>query len=192
MAGPCIHVVSRGFHIFMRALEQIQRHHPTCHALIVGGDEVSYGKPPKDAAKWREQMLRELTLDAARTHFLGRVPHARYVRVLQVSAAHVYLTYPFVLSWSMLEAMACGAPIIASNTAPVRELITPGRNGRLVEFFDTDAIAQATLLALEARDASAALATQAHSDAQAYSQQLGLAGYKRMLSASSRFRSSPS
>jgi hypothetical protein len=173
----------RGFHIFMRALEQIQRLHPTCHALIVGGDEVSYGKPPKDAANWREQMLREVKLDAARTHFLGRMPHAQYVKVLQVSAAHVYLTYPFVLSWSVLEAMACGAPIIASNTAPVREVITAGRNGRLVEFFDVDAIVQTTLQALDARDASAALAAQARSDVQAYTQQLGLEGYERLLRA---------
>jgi glycosyltransferase involved in cell wall biosynthesis len=175
----------RGFHIFMRALEQVQRQHPTCHALIVGGDEVSYGKPPKGAANWREQMLGEVKLDAARTHFLGRVPHAQYVKVLQVSAAHVYLTYPFVLSWSVLEAMACGAPVIASNTAPVRELITADRNGRLVEFFDVDAIVRTTLEALEARETSAALAAQARSDVQAYSQQLGLQGYERLLGAAS-------
>lgn len=187
--GPVITYVARnlepyrGFHVFMRTLEQIQRLHTSCHALIVGGDEVSYGKPPKDAANWREQMLREVKLDAARTHFLGRVPHAQYVKLLQVSAAHVYLTYPFVLSWSMLEAMACGAPVIASNTAPVRDVITHGRNGRLVDFFDTHAIAQATLEALEMRQASAALATQARSDVQAYGQQLGLEGYDRLLSA---------
>jgi hypothetical protein len=173
----------RGFHIFMRALEQIQRQHPTCHALIVGGDEVSYGTPPKQAANWREQMLQEVRLDAARTHFLGRMPHAQYVKVLQVSAAHVYLTYPFVLSWSMLEAMACGAPIVASDTAPVRELITAGRNGRLVDFFDPHAIAQTTLDALEAHDASAALAAQARSDVQRYSQQRGLQGYESLLEA---------
>jgi glycosyltransferase involved in cell wall biosynthesis len=173
----------RGFHIFMRALEVIQRRHPNCHALIVGGDEVSYGQPPKDAASWREQMLREVRLDATRTHFLGRVPLAQYLKVLQVSAAHVYLTYPFVLSWSMLEAMACGAPIIASDTAPVREVIAHGRNGRLVDFFDAGAIAQATLEALESPDASARLAAQARSDAQAYSQERGLEGYERLLGA---------
>lgn len=171
----------RGFHTFMRALEQMQRRHPACHALIVGGDEVSYGKPPRHAANWREQMLREVKLDAARTHFLGRVPYAQYVKVLQVSAAHVYLTYPFVLSWSMLEAMACGTPIVASDTAPVREMISAGRNGRLVDFFDTAAIAQATLEALDAREASAALAAQARKDVQGYSQQRGLEGYESLL-----------
>jgi len=175
----------RGFHVFMRALEQIQRQHPTCHALIVGGDEVSYGKPPKHAANWREQMLREVKLDAARTHFLGRMPYAQYVRVLQVSAAHVYLTYPFVLSWSMIEAMACGAPIVASDTAPVREMISAGRNGYLVDFFDARAMAQTTLQALATPQASGELASQARRDAQAYGQQRGLEGYERLLKAAS-------
>jgi glycosyltransferase involved in cell wall biosynthesis len=175
----------RGFHVFMRALERIQRQHSSCHALIVGGDEVSYGKPPQGAANWREKMLGEVKLDPARTHFFGRVPFAQYVKVLQVSAAHVYLTYPFVLSWSMLEAMACGAPIVASDTAPVREMISAGRNGRLVDFFDTAAIAQTTLEALEDRDTSAALAVQARSDVQAYGQQRGLEGYEGLLKASS-------
>jgi glycosyltransferase involved in cell wall biosynthesis len=167
----------------MRALEQIQRRHPSCHALIVGGDEVSYGQRPKGAASWREKMLGEVKLDAARTHFLGRVPFEQYVRVLQVSAAHVYLTYPFVLSWSVLEAMACGTPIVASDTAPVRELITAGRNGRLVDFFDPHAMAQTTLDAVEGQDASTALAAQARSDVQRYSQQRGLHGYDRLLEA---------
>jgi len=98
-----------------------------------------------------------------------------------VSAAHVYLTYPFVLSWSMLEAMACGAPVVASNTAPVRELITHGRNGRLVDFFDVNALAQTTLDMLAAPQASAPLVAQARSDVQAYGQQLGLEGYERLL-----------
>lgn len=131
----------RGFHIFMRALERIQKVHPTCHALIVGGDGVSYGKRPKDAANWREQMLREVKVDPTRTHFMGRMPYAQYLKVLRVSAAHVYLTYPFVLSWSLLEAMACAAPIVASDTAPVREVIREGVSGRFVSFFDCDALA---------------------------------------------------
>ena len=81
------------------------------HALIVGGDDVSYGQRPKDARHWREKMQREVTLDPARTHFLGKLPYDTYKKVLQVSAAHVYLTYPFVLSWSMLEAMASGCRV---------------------------------------------------------------------------------
>jgi len=139
----------RGFHVFMRALERIQKAHPTCHAVIVGGDDVSYGKRPKDAPSWREKMLSEVTLDATRTHFVGRVPKYQYLRVLQVSAAHVYLTYPFVLSWSLLEAMACGAPIVASDTAPVREIIADETVGSLVSFFDPGAIATATIEAMQ-------------------------------------------
>jgi glycosyltransferase involved in cell wall biosynthesis len=140
----------RGFHVFMRALEQVQRAHPTCHAVIVGGDDVSYGKRPKDAANWREKMLREVKVDASRTHFLGRVPRETFIRVLQVSAAHVYLTYPFVLSWSLLEAMACCAPIVASDTAPVREWIQEGARRKLVPFFDEKAIAEVILKKLMA------------------------------------------
>ena len=173
----------RGFHVFMRALEKIQRAHPTCHALIVGGDGVSYGKRPKDAPNWREQMLREVKLDPARTHFMGRVPYAQYVKVLQMSAAHVYLTYPFVLSWSMLEAMACGAPIVASNTAPVREVLRDGSNGRLVPFFDVAATAAAVVEGLHEPARSGAMREQAQVNARRYDQGAGLVGYDELIGA---------
>ncbi len=176
----------RGFHIFMRALEKIQRADPRCHALIVGGDAVSYGRRPKEAANWREKMLAEVTLDPARTHFMGRIPRAQYLRVLQVSAAHVYLTYPFVLSWSLLEAMACGAPVIASDTAPVREVIRDGQNARLVDFFDAQAIATEVLDALRSREPQIALRRQARADAQHYGRGCGLAGYDDLLGLSRR------
>jgi len=135
----------RGFHVFMRALEQIQAVHPTCQAVIVGGDDVSYGSRPKDAPNWREHMLRVVSVDPARTHFMGRVPRDEFVRTLQISAAHVYLTYPFVLSWSLLEAMACGAPVIASNTAPVREVVNGASQVQLCDFFDVHEIVEAVL-----------------------------------------------
>ncbi len=144
----------RGFHVFMRALEKIQRAHPTCHALIVGGDGVSYGRGPKNAKNWRERMLREVKLDASRTHFLGKLPYAEYLKVLRVSAAHVYLTYPFVLSWSLLEAMACGAPIVASDTAPVRELLPDPMKTMLTPFFDTLMIAERVATCLKSENAS--------------------------------------
>lgn len=132
----------RGFHVFMRALEKIQRQHPTAQAVIVGGDEVSYGRQPIDAPNWRTKMLREVRLDATRTHFFGRVPYATLIKLLQISAAHVYLSYPFVLSWSMLEAMACGAPVIGADTAPVKEIIHHGCNGWLVNFASVEDIAK--------------------------------------------------
>ncbi|WP_220800555.1 glycosyltransferase [Mitsuaria sp. WAJ17] len=118
----------RGFHTFMRALPAVQREHKNAHVVIVGGDEVSYGARPKDAKNWREKMLAEVgsQLDPTRTHFVGKVPYADYKRVLQVSAAHVYLTYPFVLSWSCLEAMATGCRLVASEAAPVREVVPEG------------------------------------------------------------------
>jgi glycosyltransferase involved in cell wall biosynthesis len=111
----------RGFHIFMRALPALLKANPHAQIVIVGGDGKSYGALPKDAPNWRTKMLRELrethgdALDAwlPRIHFLGKVPYETYKKVLQISAVHVYLTYPFVLSWSLLEAMAMlgtGAP----------------------------------------------------------------------------------
>jgi len=171
----------RGFHVFMRALQRIQRAHPRCHALIVGGNDVSYGKRPKGGGSWRERMLAEAAVDPARTHFVGRLARAQYLRVLRVSAAHVYWTYPFVLSWSLLEALACGAPVIASDTAPVREVIEHGANGRLVDFFDVERLADEVLQALERPEAGRARVHEALRRVRAYSQQAGLAGYDELI-----------
>lgn len=135
----------RGFHVFMRSLPALLAAHPTCQVLIVGGDEVSYGRPPKNAKNWREAMLRQVSGDPKRVHFLGKLPYAQYRRVLQVSAVHVYLTYPFVLSWSLLEALASGCAVVASDTAPVQEVIRQGENGLLVDFFDRSQIVDAVL-----------------------------------------------
>jgi len=130
----------RGFHSFMRALPQLLARQPACEVVIVGGD-VSYSSKPQGAASWRAKLLGELNLDLERVHFLGKIPYAAYRRLLQVSAVHVYLTYPVVLSWSMLKAMACGCVLVASDTAPVREVIREGENGWLVDVFDAEAIA---------------------------------------------------
>ena len=170
----------RGFHIFMRALEKLQQHHKTVQALIVGGDDVSYGKRPKDAKNWREKMLREVKLDATRTHFLGKLPRAQYIKVLQVSATHVYLTYPFVLSWSLLEAMACGANVIASDTAPVREVLRDGGNGVLVPFFEHGAVAQRLHNSLQP-DADPGVKRKAVERAAAYGLIAGVASYARLV-----------
>ncbi|NYE30616.1 glycosyltransferase involved in cell wall biosynthesis [Rhodanobacter sp. K2T2] len=155
----------RGFHVFMRALPEILRRLPTAHVLIVGGDEVSYGRKLAGGMTYRELMLTQLgaQIDAQRVHFLGRIPYAQYLRVLQVSRVHVYLTYPFVLSWSVLDAMATGAVVIGSDTAPVREVIDDQVNGLLVDFFSHAALAEKVCQAslkfdqfLELRERSAA------------------------------------
>jgi len=127
----------RGFHVFMRALPEILRRRPRAHVIIVGGDGVSYGSPPPIGASYRDWLRQELGdgLDWARVHFLGQVPYERYLKVLQVSSAHVYLTYPFVLSWSFVEALACGCLVIGSKTTPVLEVLEDRVNGLLVDFF---------------------------------------------------------
>lgn len=148
----------RGFHIFMRALPEILSARPNARVVIVGRDTHSYGNPPKDYPNWREKMLAELgdRLDQRRIHFTGVLAYTDFVKLMQVSRAHVYLTYPFVLSWSLLEAMSAGCQIVASDTAPVREVITHGENGLLVDFFDVDGLAQTVIGALADPDAGAA------------------------------------
>jgi glycosyltransferase involved in cell wall biosynthesis len=140
----------RGYHRFMRALPTIQHHHPDAQILIIGGDEVSYGSRPSDGRSYKQRFLEEVQdrLDLERIHFLGRVPYDAFLGVLQISRAHVYLTYPFVLSWSMLEAMSAGCLVIGSRTAPVEEALKDGRNGLLVDFFDTEGLANAVSEAL--------------------------------------------
>lgn len=131
----------RGFHIFMRALPEVMRARPELQVVMVGGDGSSYESPPAEGGTWREKMLKEVgdRLDLSRIHFLGRVPYPGFVALMQLTRVHAYLTYPFVLSWSMLEAMSAGACVVASRTAPVEEVIEDGVTGRLVDFFDVPA-----------------------------------------------------
>lgn len=135
----------RGFHKFMRALPEIQRRRPKAHVLILGGDKISYGRQPPQGTTWKQFYLNELAdkLDLSRIHFLGRIPYEQYLAVLQLSSVHAYLTYPFVLSWSMLEAMSCGCLVVGSRTPPVEEVIRHGHNGLLVDFFKPQEIADA-------------------------------------------------
>ncbi|MGU3346544.1 glycosyltransferase family 4 protein [Pseudomonas monsensis] len=139
----------RGFHSFMRAIPHIQAECPDAQIIIVGGDEVSYGCKPVGYANWRSKMEAEICFDDSRVHFTGKLPYRTYRAVLDCSKVHVYLTYPFVLSWSLLEAMAVGCAVIASDTAPVREGIVDGHNGLLVDFFDHHAIAKRIARVLE-------------------------------------------
>lgn len=132
----------RGFHVFMRALPEILKRRPDARVVIVGGDEVSYGGRPKDGGTWKEKMLAETGDLPDRVTFTGRIPYRDYLSLLALSSVHLYLTYPFVLSWSMLEAMASGAFVIGSATPPVEEVIEDGENGWLVDFFDVEGIAE--------------------------------------------------
>ncbi|MGC2204095.1 MAG: glycosyltransferase family 4 protein [Stellaceae bacterium] len=147
----------RGFHTFMRALPQVLERRPAAQVLIVGGDGVSYGRRAQQAANWRMQILAELDgrLDLRRVHFLGRLPYRQYLTILQISTVHVYLTYPFVLSWSLLEAMSAGCLVVASRTPPVEEVVCDGENGHLVDFFDVAALANCIAAALARDDDSA-------------------------------------
>ena len=140
----------RGYHIFMRALPKILRARPRARVVIVGGHEVSYGAAPPPGQSWKQIFLNEVQADLPmdRVHFTGKVPYPDYLRLMQISAAHVYLTYPFVLSWSMLEAMSAGALVIASATPPVTEVIRHGDNGLLFDFFDVEALAARVIEAL--------------------------------------------
>jgi len=157
--------------------------------VIVGGDDVSYGKRPSNASNWREKMLKEVVVDPDRTHFLGRVSRSQFIRVLQVSAVHAYLTYPFVLSWSLLESMACGAAIVASDTAPVRDAIRDGANGRLIDFFQISTWSQRVLEGLAGDDAVIRARRQAVCNTQRFAAEGAVRNYERLLLASSQLRS---
>lgn len=131
----------RGFPQFMESVALIQQRRPNCHVVVVGDDRVAYGKTLPDGKTYKQLMLEKLPLDLSRLHFTGSLPYDQYLQVLQASSAHIYLTRPFVLSWSMLEAMATGCLVIASSTAPVTEVIQDGKNGLLVDFFSPNEIA---------------------------------------------------
>jgi glycosyltransferase involved in cell wall biosynthesis len=131
----------RGYRSFVRALPHLQSLEPDALVVIAGGSGVSYGTKPPNHATWREAMDAEVDYDRARVIFLPHLPYDIYLTLLRVSAAHVYLTWPFVASWSLAEAMSSGCAIVASDTPPVRDFIRDGENGRLVDFFDGQAIA---------------------------------------------------
>ncbi len=143
----------RGYHSFMRALPRVLAQRPQAQVLIVGGDSVSYGQAPPPGVTWKEHYLREVRdeLDLSRVHFLGLLDYRQFLATIQVSAVHVYLTYPFVLSWSMIEAMSCGCVVVGADVGPVQEVID-GRNGLLVPSFDTVRLADAITDVLQRPD----------------------------------------
>ncbi|HWU03573.1 MAG TPA: glycosyltransferase [Novosphingobium sp.] len=130
----------RGYHVFMRALPELLARRPCATVLIVGETEAGHSPLPRGFPDWKAKMAAEVDLGeaAGRVHHLGKLPYGRYLDLLRVSSAHVYLTYPFVLSWSCLEAMSAGCVMVASDTPPVREVMRDRREGLLVPFFDRE------------------------------------------------------
>lgn len=167
----------RGLHIFLRALPRLFADVPNVQVVVIGEEKTSgYGAQAPGGRTWKQVFLEEIAgqIDLSRVHFLGRVEHARMLAALRLSTAHVYYTYPFVLSWSLIEAMACGAYVVGSDTAPVRDAIEDGVNGRLLPFFDADALAQTLIAACRDPDAAAPLRAAARKTAvERFSRTLG-------------------
>ena len=159
----------RGYHSFMRALPLLQQLRPQARVVIVGADGVSYGSAAPGGSSWKSVFLDEVRdrLDMRRVHFVGTLPYQDFVSLLQVSMVHVYLTYPFVVSWSLLEAMSLGCAVVASDVAPVREFVDHDVNGRLTSFFDAQALAHAVAGLVESPADRARLGAAARASVQA-------------------------
>lgn len=158
----------RGFHVIMRALVPILQERPDLRAVLVGGDGVSYGARLVGTT-WREYMMREVgeKLDLSRIHFPGRIDYEDYIRLLQRSDAHVYITYPFVASWSLREALSMGCVVVGGDAAPVLEFVKHGENGLIVPSLEPEAVARQVLDVLE----KPALARKLRANARAYAEQ---------------------
>ncbi|CAN4273956.1 RfaG Glycosyltransferase [Methylophilaceae bacterium] len=144
----------RGIHIFIRALPELLKKRPKLRVLMIGGNDVSYGYKHPSGKKWRDIFMNEIlpkigNEEKERIHFIDPVPHPQLINILQLSSVHVYLTYPFVLSWSLIEAMSAGCAIVASDTAPVMEVIEDRKNGLLVNFFDHAGLTKKIISLLE-------------------------------------------
>lgn len=142
----------RGFPTFMRAAEIILKERPNCKIVAVGADEVSYGRKLPKGQTWRHIMMDQVKLDKDRIFFTGNVSYSNLINLFRVSSAHIYLTYPFVLSWSMLEAMSTGVALVGSRTAPVEEVIRDGENGLLADFFSPEDVAAKVMQILDHKD----------------------------------------
>lgn len=159
----------RGYHVFMRALPQILKSRPNAQVVIVGADGVSYGKRAPDGKTWKQIFLDEVHGQIApddweRVHFVGTLSRFQFTQVLQISSVHVYLTYPFVLSWSLLEAMSVECAIVASDTAPVQEFIEHDKTGVLTPFFDQQQLVDNISLLLDNPEKRAAMGKAAREE----------------------------
>jgi glycosyltransferase involved in cell wall biosynthesis len=153
----------RGYHTFMRALPDILSKRPNARVIIVGDNGVSYGAAAPAGTTWKQIYLDEVKdrIDLSRVHFVGHVPYEHFIPLLQLSRVHVYLTYPFVLSWSLLEAMASGCAIVASDTAPLKEAILDQKTGVLTPFFEPQTLANNVVALLEDKEKREKIGTQA-------------------------------
>lgn len=131
----------RGFPEFIEAIAYVQERRPNCHVVIVGSERVCYGRSLPNNMSYKQFMLEKIPLDLSRVHFVGPLPYGQYLKVIQASDIHVYLSRPFVLSWSFTEALSTGCLVLGSDTGPVREVIKDGENGLLVDFFAPKQIA---------------------------------------------------
>lgn len=145
----------RGFPEFMEAVAKLLKKRPHAHFLIAGDETVHYS--PQKSTNYKELMLKKLDIDMNRVHFVGKLPYSEYKKFLQVSSVHVYLTYPFVLSWSILDAMSCGCCLVASNTTPVLEVIEDNYNGLLTDFFNIDKLVEKIEWALDNKNKTNAI-----------------------------------
>lgn len=171
----------RGFPQVMQAIQLLQQQRPNLHCLIVGADDVAYGSKRNDGRSWGQWALENLSLDDDRTHWLGSLQTSEYHKVLAASDVHLYFTAPFVLSWSLLESMAAGCAIVASNTPPVLEAIEDGLSGLLVDFFDVPAIAESVCRILDRPQLASVLRDGAQQKARQFDSRLGLSRWSELI-----------
>lgn len=151
----------RGFPEFIESLAYLQEKRPNCHVVVVASERVCYGRSLPEGKSYKQHMLEKVPLDLSRVHFVGTLPYNLYLKVLQASDVHVYLTRPFVLSWSMIEAMSTGCVVLGSATAPVEEVIRDGENGLLADFFSPKQIADRVNEVFESPDRMAQIRANA-------------------------------
>ncbi|MDB5419480.1 MAG: glycosyl transferase, group 1 [Phenylobacterium sp.] len=173
----------RGLHIFARALPRLLAEVPNAQVIVIGhASGQGYSGSAPDGQTWKDVCFAGVEIDPARVHFLGRVPHARMLAALRISTAHVYYSYPFVLSWSLSEAMATGCYVVGSDTPPLRDAIEDGVNGRLLPFFDPAALSKALIAACRDPDAQAPLRAAARRTAERlFSREKGRAAWLKLL-----------
>jgi len=147
---------ARGFFSYMETVEKLCKLDPELQFVVVGRPRAAYSTGTGDGPSYRDQAMQKYDCDWSRVHFCGKLVYDDYLQVLRNTSVHIHLSMPLFLSWSLLEAMACGCTIIGSSNAPVNEVIQHNENGYLAPFFDSDEIASQTLTLLKDR----ALATR--------------------------------